>query len=156
MGRNLFICVWLLVFLYFVGPGLDETRTMLQDFLANRRETIIAGGLPGALILVFLSLIFSRVRFLSIFYLLVRFIFDLLQLVLLALALAALVASLAFEANLWLEVSWLVASLYAWLYGAALSLWLFDFNYPLRNVLLAYSVLPMLCLALSWAWRLVF
>jgi|GEM_PF-1356706 len=148
MERNLFICAGLLLFLYFAGPGLNETRDLLQGFLAGRREAITMGGLPGALGLVFLSLLFRKLGYFSVLYLLARLVNELCKLLLVALAISALIAGFAFGLNLWLEAGWLVSALYAWFYGSAFSLWLFDFNYPLKKDLLIYTILPLACLIL--------
>lgn len=138
--------------LLLAGYTSAEVLASTLDFLAAKRTMLLASGLLGVIALVCTSLLFRGIGFFSILYVMAKAVYKLAQLLLCAVSLAALVFWFNLGVNLWVEGGGpLTIVLLVWLYGAALCLRLFDFNYPIKDVLFSYSVLPFACLALIWA-----
>jgi len=156
MGRYLFISGCLVVAFHFAGITSAEVLAAVVGFLAANRTALLSGGLLGVLALVCASLVFGGIGFFNILYIMAKAIHELVQFLLCAMALAALVFWFDLGVNFWLEGGQTLAIvLYAWLYGAAFSLRVFDFNYPVRDALLAYSALPFVCMAVFWGSGLI-
>jgi len=156
MGRYFFFFGCAVAALHLAGFTSGEVLAAVQGFLVTNRTALLASGLLGALALVCASSVFGGIGFSNIFYLMAKAVYELVQLLLCAMALAALIFWFDLGVNLWLEGGGTLAIvLYVWLYGAAFSLRVFDFNYPVREVLLAYSALPFVCLAVFWVSGLI-
>ena len=157
MGRYLFISGCAVAALHLLGFTAGEVLEALVGFLAANRTMLLASGLLGAFALVCASLLFGGIGFFNILYVMAKAVHELVQLLLCAMAVASLVFWFDLGANLWLESGGVLAIvLYAWLYGAAFSLRVFDFNYPIKDVLLFYSALPVVFFALVWGCGLLF
>jgi hypothetical protein len=157
MGRYLFISGCAVAALHLLGFTAGEVLEALVGFLAANRTMLLASGLLGAFALVCASLLFGGIGFFNILYVMAKAVHELVQLLLCAMAVASLVFWFDLGANLWLESGGVLAIvLYAWLYGAAFSLRVFDFNYPIKDVLLSYSALPVVFFALVWGCGLLF
>ena len=151
MGRYLFISGCAVAAFHLLGFTAGEVLEALVGFLAANRTMLLASGLLGAFALVCASLLFGGIGFFNILYVMAKAVYELVQLLLCAVAVASLVFWLDLGVNLWLEGGGTLAiALYAGLYGAAFSLRVFDFNYPIKDVLLSYSALPFVCLAVFW------
>ena len=151
MGRYFFISGCAVAALHLLGFTSGEVLAAVLDFLAVNRTALLASGLLGAFALVCASLLFGGVGFFNILYMMAKAVYELVQLLLCAVAVASLVFWLDLGVNFWLEGGGTLAIvLYAWLYGAAFSLRVFDFNYPIKDVLLSYSALPFVFLAAVW------
>ena len=151
MGRYFFISGCAVAAFHFAGLTSTEALAAVVGFLAANRTALLASGLLGALALICASLLFGGIGFFNILYVMAKAVYELVQLLLCAMALAALVFWFDLGVNFWLEGGGTLAIvLYAWLYGAAFSLRVFDFNYPVRDVLVAYSALPFICMTVVW------
>lgn len=124
---------------------------MVNGFFDAHRTLFFGGGLLGALALICASLVFGGVGFFNILYIMAKAVNELAQLLLCALSVLSLVFWFDLGVNFWLEGGKApTVVLYAWLYGAAFSLRVFDFNYPIKDFLLSYSVLPFACMLVFW------
>jgi len=151
MGRYLFISGCAVAALHLLGFTSGEVLEAVVGFLAANRTTLLASGLLGAFALVCASLLFGGVGFFNILYVMAKAVHELVQLLLCAMVVASLVFWFDLGVNFWLESGGALAIvLYAWLYGAAFSLRVFDFNYPIKDVLLSYSALPVVFFAMVW------
>lgn len=151
MGRYFFISGCAVAVIHLVGFTSGEVLAAVIGFLAANRTALLASGLGGAFALVCASLLFGGIGFFNILYVMAKAVYELVQLLLCALSLASLVFWFDLGVNLWLEGGGTLAIVfYAWLYGAAFSLRVFDFNYPIKDVLLSYSAFPFVCLAVFW------
>ncbi|MFA6499244.1 MAG: hypothetical protein WC256_01605 [Desulfurivibrionaceae bacterium] len=156
MGRYFFLSGCTVAALHLAGFTSAEVMAAVVGFLAANRTVLLASGLLGALALVCASLFFGGIGFFNILYLMAKAVYELVQLLLCAMVVAFFVFWFDLGVNLWLEGGGaLVIVLYAWFYGAAFSLRVFDFNYPIKEVLLSYSVFPFVCLAVAWISPLV-
>ncbi|OGR01092.1 MAG: hypothetical protein A2505_04245 [Deltaproteobacteria bacterium RIFOXYD12_FULL_55_16] len=152
MSRYFFISGCVAAFFHFAGVTSAEALAWVNGFLPVNRV-----ALPGGVVvLICAALVFGGVGFFNILFVMAKAVYGLAQFLLCAMSVALLIFWFDLGVNFWLEEGgfWLIV-LYAWLYGAAFSLWVFDFNYPLRNTLLAYSALPFVCLAVVWASDLI-
>lgn len=151
MGRYFFISGCTVAVFHLVGFTSGEVLAAVVGFLAANRTALLASGLGGAFALVCASLLFGGIGFFNILYVMAKAVYELVQLLLCAMVVGSLVFWFDLGVNLWLEGGGtLVVVLYAWLYGAAFSLRVFDFNYPIKDVLLSYSALPFVCMAVFW------
>jgi uncharacterized membrane protein YdcZ (DUF606 family) len=156
MERYFFISCCGVVLLYFAGITSTEVHTATVDFLAANEKLLFGGGLLGALVLAGASLLFNRIGFFNILYVMAKAALELVKLLLCALSLGALFFWFDLRTNFWLEDGRVLAIvLYAWLFGAAFCLRMFDFNYPVRETLLSYSALPLVFLTMVWVSRLI-
>lgn len=156
MGRYFFISGCAVGVFHLLGFTSGEVLAAVVGFLAANRTALLASGLLGAFALVCASLLFGGVGFFNILYVMAKAVYELVQLLLCAMAVASLVFWLDLGVNLWLEGGGTLAIvLYAWLYGAAFSLRVFDFNYPIKDVLLSYSALPFVFLVVIWGSGLI-
>ena len=157
MSRYFFISGCAVAALHLLGFTSGEVLAAVLDFLAVNRTALLALGLLGAFALVCASLLFGGIGFFNILYMMAKAVYELVQLLLCAVAVASLVFWLDLGINFWLEGGGTLAIvLYVWLYGAAFSLRVFDFNYPIKDVLLSYSALPVVFFALVWGCGLLF
>jgi len=146
------------VFVAFLLAGFTSAEVLASvlGFLAANRTMLLASGLLGVIALVCASLLFRGIGFFNILYVMAKAVYKLAQLLLCAMSLAALGFWFDLGVNLWLEGGGILAFvLLVWLYGAALCLRVFDFNYPVREVLFSYSVLPFACMAVMWVGDLI-
>ena len=151
MGRYFFFSGCVVVALHFAGVTSAEALAAVLGFLADNRTPLLGSGLIGAFALVCASLLFGGIGFFNILYVMAKAVYELVQLLLCIMALATMLFWFDLGVNFWLEGGGTLAVvLYVWLYGAAFSLRIFDFNYPVRDALLAYSALPFACLTAVW------
>lgn len=156
MGRYLFFSGCAIAAYHLAGFTSAEVLAAVVGFLAANQTALLASGLLGALAMVCASLLFGGIGFFNILYLMAKAVYELVQLLICVMALAALVFWFDLGINFWLDGGETLAIvLYAWLYGAAFSLRVFDFNYPVRDALLAYSALPFACLTVVWVSGLI-
>ena len=149
MGRYLIISGCAAVAFHSAGITSAEVYESLMALLAANRTELVGGGLLGILALGCASLLFSGIGFFNILYVMAKAVFELIQLLFCAICLAALIFWFDLGVDFWLEGGEILTfMLYVWLYGAAFCLRVFDFNYPVRDTLIAYSALPMICLVL--------
>lgn len=152
MGQYFFISGCVAVVLHLVGFTSAEVLVPALDFIAANRTVLLASGLLGVFALVCASLLFGGVGFFNILYVMAKAAFELVKLLFCAMSVAALIFWFDLGGDFWLEGGGVLAIvLYAWLYGAAVSLRIFDFNYPVKDALLFYSALPFVCMAVVWA-----
>lgn len=156
MGRNFFFSGCAFAFFYLAGLTPAQILAPLFGFLAAYQTALLVGGVLGVLALVCTSLLFGGLGFFNVLYMIAKGVYELAQLLLCAMTLAALVFWFDLGVNFWTEGgATLAVVLYTGLYGAAFSLHVFDFNYPVKEVLLSYSALPFACMALAWAGTLI-
>ncbi|OGQ87405.1 MAG: hypothetical protein A2512_01580 [Deltaproteobacteria bacterium RIFOXYD12_FULL_56_24] len=152
MSQYFFISGSVFAALLIAGYTSAEVLASALDFFAAKRTALLASGLLGVIALVGASLLFRGIGFFNILYVMAKAVYKLAQLLLCAMSLAALGFWFDLGANIWLEGGGVLAFvLLVWLYGAALCLRLFDFNYPVGEVLFSYSVLPFACIVVIWA-----
>lgn len=151
MGRYFLFSGCVFAAFFLAGLTSAELLAPLLDFLAAKRTALMASGLFGVIAMLCASLLFRGIGFFNVLYVMAKAVYKLAQLFLCAMSLAALLFWFNLGVNLWLGGGGtLTIVLLGWLYGAALCLRLFDFNYPVREVLFSYSFLPFACLALIW------
>ena len=151
MGRYFFLSGCAVAGLHLAGLTPAEVMASVVGFLAAHQTPFLAGGLLGALALVCASLLFGGIGFFNILYVMAKAVSGLVQISLCALSVASLVFWFDLGVNFWLDGGGTLAIvLYAWLYGSAFSLRVFDFNYPVKDILLSYSALPFVCMAVVW------
>ena len=151
VGRYLFLSACAVAVLHLAGLTSAEALASVSGFLAANQTLFLGGGLLGALALICASLLFEGIGFFNILYVMAKAVNGVAQVLLCAMGVASLVFWFDLGVNLWLEGGKTLAIiLYAWLYGAAFSLRVFDFNYPVKDILLSYSALPFFCIALFW------
>lgn len=156
MGRYLFISGSAAIVFYFAGLTCADAFAQVAGFLTANRNELLWGGLLGLLALIVASLLLNRIGFFNILYLLVKAVYELIQLFLCVVSMASLIVWFDLGINIWLEGGApLVIVLYLWLYGSAYCLHIFDFNYPVRETLLSYTELSFVCLAVIWASSLI-
>lgn len=156
MGQYLFISGCLVAVLHLIGFTSAEVLVPVLGFFAANRTMLLASGFLGAFALVCASLLFGGVGFFNILYVMAKAAFELVQLLFCAMGVSALIFWFDLGGDFWLEGGGVLAIiLYAWLYGAAFSLRIFDFNFPVKDALLAYSALPFVCMAVVWASGLI-
>lgn len=147
MGRYFFISGCAFAAFHVAGGTSAEVLDPLVGFLSANRTSLLASGLLGLLFFVCASLLFAGIGFANFLYLMAKAVYELVKLLLCAMSLASLIFWFGLGINLWLEGGGGVAVvLYAWLFGAAFCLRVFDFNYPVRETLGSYSALPVICL----------
>ena len=151
MGRYFFLSGCVVAAFHLAGFTSAEVMASVVGFLAARQTLLLIGGLLGALALVCASLLFRGIGFFNILYVMAKAVNGMVQIFLCAMSLAFLFFWFDLGVNLWLEGGGTLAIvLYAWLYCAAFSLRVFDFNYPIKDILLSYSALPFVCMAVVW------
>lgn len=151
MGRYFFISGCAVAALHFAGVTSAGVLDPMIALLGANRIALLAGGLLGALALVCASVLFSGIGFFNILYVLAKGFFELVQLLLCAMTVAALVFWFDLGINFWQEGGGpITIVLYAWLYCAAISLRVFDFNYPIRDTLISFTALPFVCMIVFW------
>lgn len=151
MFRYFLIAGCAVVAFHFGGLTSGEVLAWMVDFLSANRAVLTASGLIGVLALCGGSLLFGGIGFFNILYVVAKASYELVQLLLCTMALVALVFWFDLGVNIWVEGGGTLAMmLYVWLYGAAFCLRVFDFNYPLKDILFTYTVLPFVCLAVIW------
>ncbi|MBU2536929.1 MAG: hypothetical protein KKH22_00710 [Proteobacteria bacterium] len=156
MGRYFFISGCAVAALHFAGVTSAGMLDPMIALLGANRTALLAGGLLGALALVCASALFGGIGFFNILYVMAKGVFELVQLLLCAMTVAALVFWFDLGINFWQEGGGpLTIVLYAWFYGAAISLRVFDFNYPIRDTLISFSALPFVCMMMFWGSTLI-
>ncbi|MBA3004829.1 MAG: hypothetical protein FP813_13440 [Desulfurivibrio sp.] len=156
MGRYFFISGCAVAALHLAGVTPAGVLDPMVSLLGANRTALLAGGLLGALALVCASLLFGGIGFFNILYVMAKGVYELVQLLLCAMILVALVFWFDLGINFWQEGGGpLTIVLYAWLYGAAFSLRVFDFNYPVRDALISLSALPFVCMMIFWGSTLI-
>ncbi|MFA7382457.1 MAG: hypothetical protein WC001_03330 [Desulfurivibrionaceae bacterium] len=152
MSQYFFISGSVFAAIFLAGFTCAELLASWRGFFAANRSMLLASSLLGVIALICTSLLLSGIGFFNILNVMAKAVYKLAQLLLCALSLAALVFWYDPGVNLWLEGGGVLAILLlVWLYGAAFCLRMFDFNYPVSDVLLYYSVLPFVCMAVMWA-----
>lgn len=146
MVRN--ISITLLVWGFFhmmFEPDYAALYASLIDYVTARQTAILAWGLLGAALLVVGSYLCSFLGMYLLMYLLAKVFSELSQLAVAFVSVLSLVIWFAIERNVWLDAAVVTyVLLYAFLGASALSLYIFDFNYPLKDKLASHAVLPIL------------
>jgi len=156
MGRYFVISGCAVAAYYLGGFTSAEVLASVVGFLTVNRSVLLTAGLLGVLALICASLLFGGIGFFNILYVMAKAVYESVQFFLCAMSLATLIFWFDLGVNFWLEGGETLAFLlYVWLYGAAFSLRVFDFNYPVRDALLSFSALPFVCMAVFWVSHLI-
>lgn len=151
MVRN--ISITLLVWGFFhmmFEPDYAALYAGLIDSVTVRQTSILAWGFMGAALLVAGSYLCSFLGMYSLMYFLAKTFFELSQLAVCAVSVLSLAIWFLTRRNLWLDAAVVTyVLLYIYLGASALSLYIFDFNYPLKDKLASAAVLPIVATMLT-------
>lgn len=125
--------------------GADYAELYQELILyVESHDIVISGYLAGgAFALVGLSYMFRGFGWYSLVFLISKVSFFISQFAVCLFSYAAVAFWFYASGNLWADVGYLVAALpFLWLFASSISLWIFDFNYPVAeriydNILLA-------------------
>ena len=125
--------------------GVDYTILYEELILYIEEHDFVLSGYiaGGAFALVGLSYVFRAMGLYSLVLLMSKAFFYLSQFAVCLFSYAAVALWFYVSRNLWADVGYLVAALpFLWLLASSISLWIFDFNYPIadkiyNNILLA-------------------
>ncbi|MGV1099111.1 hypothetical protein ACUUL3_06815 [Thiovibrio sp. JS02] len=154
--RNYFtFSAFIYLFLHLAGFSSADLHDTLVGYLAANRIFFMGSGLLTGLGFVGFSFVFSSIGSFTLMFAVARIFYELAKVLICAMVLGAVIFWLDIDVNFWLEGGMpLVVVLYAWLYGAAFSMQRIDFNYPVRQTLLRYSSLIVICLGVMYGWDL--
>jgi hypothetical protein len=124
--------VWLVSILVY-DVKYQELYALTLDFLHSHRWQTMGYGILAPLGLLLCAFFLGRVSFFRPLYLLARIFFEASQLFIYLLSFGAVVFWFDFRQNLWVDLGMLAALPVLSLIASCCSLWIFDFNYPLRN-----------------------
>lgn len=128
------------------APDYQELYARSLDFLLIHQADVVAYSVFGAVVLVLCSFILAQIRIFGPLHMLARLFFEASQLTIYALSFVAVVLRFEIGRNLWLDPGLLAGVPFLALLASCLSLWIFDFNYPLRNRIQRNLALPVLSL----------
>ena len=134
--------VWNFVIIALVWAGAefswgvnypDLYQEMMQYI--NEHEVLLAGySVGGAFGLVVLSYMFRAFGWYSLVFLMSKLAFYLSQFLVCLISYSAVSFWFYVSQNLWADMGYVVAATpFVWLFAASISLWLFDFNYPVAE-----------------------
>jgi len=132
----------------FAGVPAD-----IEPLIGAWRQLVLTYAALGALALPVVSLACRGVGFYTFMYLLDQICFWLSQVLICLISFAAVVFWFEAGVNLWHMLGVVALAPFFVLASAAVSLTLFDFNYPLRETLTAYLGLPLFSLLIIWGSR---
>ncbi|MEW6595111.1 MAG: hypothetical protein AB1413_09605 [Thermodesulfobacteriota bacterium] len=137
--------------------GVDFTLVAeaVTSFVAARATALLVYAGLSAVTLPFVSLLFRGLGSYAVMYLLDRFCFWLGQFLVALLSAAAVIFWFETGVNLWGGLGATVALPFLVLASAAISLKLFDFNYPLKERLMGSLWLPVASLLIIWGSRIL-
>lgn len=147
MGRYLLFTGFLLLAVHLAGVEAADMHAGLADALADHRTALLTGGLLAGIALVGTALLFGILGLFNLMFAVARLFHELAKALICAVSLTALLFWFTLEADFLLtDAGALLAVLYLWLYGTAFTMRVFDFNYPIRETLVGYTSLPVVCL----------
>ena len=106
--------------------------------------TILTYGTMGAICLVMISYILRALGFFSLMRIFTKLIFEISQLSICFLSIFAVILLFQINVNLWQDISTLSVIPFEVLIASCVSLYLFDFNYPLGSKILPNIMVPIL------------
>lgn len=140
-----------MLFLHLAGISLGELFGIVVEAVDASRATVMAWGVLGAIAMAGGMLLLGQIGLFSLAFVVARIWLEAAKLLVCTMAVASVVLWLGFGIHFWLAGGTpLMAILYVWLFCGVACLRLIDFNYPVRTVLVDYSVLSVVCLALVW------
>jgi hypothetical protein len=149
MGRYFLFSGLLLLASHFAGVDVADMHAGLADALAEHRKALWSGGLLAGFALVGAAFLFGMMGLFNIMFAVTRLFHEAAKALLCAVSLGTLLFGFVLDVDfLLVDARTLLMVLYFWLYGTALALRVFDFNYPVREMLVAYTALPFFCLLL--------
>lgn len=151
MVRNISITLLAWGFFHMMfEPDYAVLYASLIDFVTVRQTAILAWGLLGAALLIAGSYLCSFLGMYLLMYLLAKVFFELSQLAICMASVFSLIIWFAIQRNVWLDAAAVTyVLLYAFLGASALSLYIFDFNYPLKDKVAGHAVLPIIATMLT-------
>lgn len=125
--------------------GVDYTLLYEELILYIEGHDFVLSGYigGGAFGLVALAFIFRSMGMFSLVFLMSKASFYVSQFAVCLFSYAAVALWFYVSRNLWADIGYLIAALpFLWLFASSISLWIFDFNYPVtekiyNNILLA-------------------
>ncbi len=136
------------------GVDYSETYKELIQYLEGHDIIISSYIAGGAFALVGFSYLFRAMGWYSLVFLMSKAAFYVSQFAVCLVSYAAVALWFYVSRNLWADMGYLFAALpFLWLFASSISLWIFDFNYPVtekiyNNILLAIiSVVAVLALS---------
>lgn len=149
MGRYLLSFGFLLLAVHLAGVETVDIHGAFAGYLAGHRIALLSGGVLAGLGLIGTALFFGMMGLFNLMFSMARLFHELTKALLCGTVLLALLFWFALKVDFLLaDAGILLIVLYLWLYGTAFALRVFDFNYPIRDGLVAYTSLPLFCLLL--------
>lgn len=145
----------LIVVLWLAGKfvyGLDfaQLGDQLAQYVAANSFSLMGYGILGGVALPGISLACRAMGLYSFMYTMDKLFFWLGQFLLCLVSLGAVIFWFDIGVNLWAVLGAVALLPFLALGSAAFSLYLFDFNYPLKEALLYHMALPVLSLLIIW------
>lgn len=158
MLRNITIVLGCWVFFHMMfEPDYAVIYADFLDYVLVRQTLILAVGLAGSALHVILAALCSALGLYVLMYLLAKVFFELSQLGVCLVSVSSLIFWFIAQRNIWLDAPVLIYPLlYAVLAASALALYIFDFNYPLKEKLAGHLLLPVIATMLTGLAMLVF
>lgn len=138
---------------FIYGVDFALMAEALPQLVAARGSAVLIYTGLSAVALPVVSLFFRGIGIYAVMYLLDKFCFWLGQFLLALVSFAAVVFWFEAEINLWSLLGPVAAIPFLVLASAAFSLKLFDFNYPLKEMLIGSLGLPVLSWLIIWGSR---
>ena len=138
---------------FIYGVDFVLVAEALPQLVADRGPAVLIYTGLSAVALPVVSLFFRGIGIYAVMYLLDKFCFWLGQFLLALVSFAAVVFWFETEINLWSLLGPVASVPFLVLASAAFSLKLFDFNYPLKEMLIGSLGMPVLSVLIIWGSR---
>jgi hypothetical protein len=120
------------------------------DYVLPRQTFILMVGLAGSALHVILASLCSALGLYVLMFLLAKVFFELSQLGVCLVSVSSLIFWFTAQRNIWFDAPVLIyLLLYTVLAASAFALYLFDFNYPLKEKLSSHLLLPVIATVLT-------
>lgn len=149
MAKNFIIVGFVLVAFHLAGVAALDMYDALARYVALNRLTLVGCGILLAALLAGASMLFSGAGFYNVLFAVAKIFYEMSQFAICGLTLLSVVFWFTIGENIWWSFGSTVGVvLYGMLISAAFSLRLFDFNYPIKETLMNYAVLPLAALVI--------
>ena len=143
MLRNLLIVALAFAAVHLVGAESAEVYEPLANYVKANGSLLIFGAVLLVAVVAGASLLFSHAGFYNLLFAIAKVVFELAQFSICAAFIAALILNFDLGINFWVELGGpLGGGMYILLFGGAYSMRLYDFNYPIKETLIQYCMLP--------------
>jgi len=142
MLKNIFVIAFFFLFAILSEVDLQLFYNSMVEYLQANDMQLVGGGVLLSLGLLALSVVFNAIRWYSVLLAMSKLAFALSKLFACLVSLLVVACFVQSGINLWLEIGFLPACLpFLFLGASSMSIRIFDFNYPIRNELVAYFLL---------------